>query len=111
MSPSAWSVNSFPKVELLTFCGVRLVSLRFAPVRALSYCEVVTCEGVMTPAKSRAGTKVRDDRFVTSVLDGRVVLLFRPHKVRGAHGCEQIGWQAKAPAPFKRKSLGANVGQ
>src|ERR1035438_1884012 len=26
-------------------------------------------------------------------------------------GCEEIGWQAKAPAPLKRKSLQVNVGK
>src|SRR6266850_8156106 len=43
MSPSTFRVNSLPNLAALTFCGVRTVSFRFAPVRALSYWEVVTC--------------------------------------------------------------------
>src|SRR5208283_2287607 len=34
---------SLPNCWALTFCGVRIFSWSVAPVRKLSYCEVVTC--------------------------------------------------------------------
>ena len=34
--------TSLPNCFTLTLAGVRMLSLRFAPVRALSYCEVVS---------------------------------------------------------------------
>src|ERR1700736_4790793 len=43
MSPSVFRENSLPNLAALTFCGVRMVSCRFAPWRSLSYWEVVTC--------------------------------------------------------------------
>src|SRR6266550_7272522 len=42
MSPSTFSVNIFPKWRTFTLRGVRVVSSRLAPLRALSYCDVVT---------------------------------------------------------------------
>ena len=41
--PSTLIVASLPKLAALTFVGVRIVSLKFCPVLALSLCQVRTC--------------------------------------------------------------------
>src|SRR5216683_4333055 len=50
MSPSTFSVNSFPKRRTFTLRGVRMVSCLLTPLRTLSYCDVVTlCAPVRSP--------------------------------------------------------------
>src|SRR5215470_4668284 len=41
--PSTLKAPTLPNCLALTFCGVRVLSFKVAPVRKLSYCEVVTC--------------------------------------------------------------------
>jgi len=48
-SPSTFMVKSFPNCCGLTLRGVSVASFRSAPVRALSYCEVVTCASAASP--------------------------------------------------------------
>src|SRR5579864_4746152 len=45
-SPSTRNEATRPNWLALTFCGVRIVSSRFAPLRALSYCAVATTTSV-----------------------------------------------------------------
>src|SRR5215469_4112298 len=42
-APSTLNAPSLPNCWAFTFCGVSVFSLSAAPVRKLSYCEVVTC--------------------------------------------------------------------
>jgi hypothetical protein len=44
-------VNNLPNVLVLTLARVRVVSLRFAPLRALSWCWVQTGRGAAWRAK------------------------------------------------------------
>src|ERR1700680_1333742 len=52
--PSTATPKSFPNVEVLTFAGVSVVSVRFCPVRALSLCHVST---LTCPYNADANTK------------------------------------------------------
>jgi hypothetical protein len=52
MGPSTGKEKALPNCFALTLVGVGTVSLRFAPVRALSYCEVVTWAAEDEPRKA-----------------------------------------------------------
>jgi hypothetical protein len=42
-APSTLSAPGFPNCPAFTFCGVKVFSFSVAPVRMMSYCDVVTC--------------------------------------------------------------------
>src|ERR1700674_4029710 len=59
--PSTATPKSFPNVEVLTFAGVSVVSLRFCPVRALSLCHVNT---LTCPCNADANTSGAQNAMV-----------------------------------------------
>src|ERR1700684_1413691 len=71
-APSTVNAPSLPNCFALTFCGVNVFSMSVAPVRELSYCEVVTC--ATTDIASRA--KMTNTKQLASGFMRHSLLLF-----------------------------------
>src|SRR5579863_3601471 len=68
--PSTVMVKSFPKVDAVTFDGVRIVSWRFWPERALSLCQVRTFTCAWQAARQARNIVAR--RMACCMIDARI---------------------------------------